>query len=59
MRGTSGTWTRLPVSLAVSRLDHRAIAIDACHVVVIGGQHAATGAMPSAPLEVELVTLPR
>ena len=59
VRGTSGTWTRLPSSLAVSRLDHRAIAIDACHVVVIGGQHAATGAMPSAPLEVELVTIPR
>lgn len=59
VRGTDGAWTRLPVDLAVARLDHRAIALDACHVVVIGGQHAATGASPSAPLEIELVTIPR
>jgi hypothetical protein len=59
VRGTDGTWRRLPVDLAVARLDHRTIAIDACHVVVIGGQHAATGASPSAPREVELVTIPR
>lgn len=59
VRGTDGTWSRLSVSLAVARLDHRVVALDACHVVVIGGQHAATGAMPSAPREVELFTIPR
>lgn len=59
VRGTDGSWTRLSLNLAVPRLDHRTIAIDACHVVVIGGQHAATGAAPSAPREVELVTIPR
>ncbi len=59
VRATDGTWSRLAVDLAVARLDHRVVAIDACHVVVIGGQHAATGASPSAPREVELVTIPR
>ncbi len=59
VRGSDGHWTRWPLDLAVARLDHRTIAIDACHVVVIGGQHAATGASPSAPREVELVTIPR
>lgn len=59
VRATDGTWSRLSLELAVPRLDHRAIAIDACHVVVIGGQRAATGTSPSAPREVELVTIPR
>jgi hypothetical protein len=59
VRGSDGTWTRLPLDLVVPRLDHRAVALDDCHIIVVGGQHAATGAMPSAPREVELVTIPR
>jgi len=58
IRRADGSWARLPLDLAVARLDHRAIALDRCHVLVIGGQHAATGEMPSAPREVELVTVP-
>jgi hypothetical protein len=59
VRAQDGSWMRLALNLAVPRLDHRAIAIDACHVVVIGGQHAASGASPSAPREIELITIPR
>jgi hypothetical protein len=58
VRAADGTWTRLSVDLAVARLDHRAVAIDRCHVLVVGGQHAATGASPTAPREVELITVP-
>jgi hypothetical protein len=59
VRGLDGTWERLPVDLAVARLDHRTVALDACHVVVIGGQYAHTGEPSRAPVEVELVTIPR
>jgi hypothetical protein len=59
VRGTDGAWTRLPVDLAVARLDHRTVAIDACHVVVLGGQYAHTGEPNRAPVEVELITIPR
>lgn len=58
VREADGSWSRLPVDLAVARLDHRAIALDACHVLVVGGQYAATGESPRAPREVELVTIP-
>lgn len=58
VRGEDGTWSRLPVDLAVPRLDHRAVALDACHVLVVGGQYAATAESPRAPREVELVTIP-
>lgn len=58
VRATDGTWTRLSVDLSVARLDHRTVAIDRCHVLVVGGQHAATGASPTAPREVELITVP-
>lgn len=59
VRAADGSWSRLPMNLSVPRLDHRTVALDACHVVVIGGQYAATGEDNRAPREVELVTIPR
>lgn len=55
--GTSA-WETLPLRLARGRLDHVAIPLGRCRVLIAGGQHAATGTSPTAPLEIELVTLP-
>jgi N-acetylneuraminic acid mutarotase len=51
-------WQSLPIHLARGRLDHAAIALGRCRVLVVGGQHTKNGVAPEAPLEAELVTLP-
>jgi hypothetical protein len=54
----SGTWTALPVELARSRLDHAALLLPDCRVLVAGGQSVEPGVDPVAPLELELVIVP-
>jgi hypothetical protein len=55
---STGTWETLPVELAEPRLDHVAILLPDCRVLIAGGQRAAEGEPPRAPTAVELVTIP-
>ncbi len=56
----TGAWQILPFRMVSGRHDHVAIAVDACHVVIAGGQRAVRD-VPNAsgPREVEVVTIPR
>ena len=55
---TTATWQTLPVRLAVPRHDHRVVLLPDCRAVIGGGQHVVGSSAPTAPLEVEVLTVP-
>lgn len=52
------SWELLPISLANARQDHIAVLLDDCRVAIFGGEHAVSMVPPTAPLEVEVITVP-
>lgn len=54
----SDTWEQLTVGLAQPRHDHVAVLLPDCRVAVLGGQQVRNGGAPTAPVDVELITVP-
>ena len=54
----SDTWEQLTVGLAQPRHDHVAVLLPDCRVAIFGGQQVRNAGTPTAPVDVELITVP-
>lgn len=55
---TTDSWEQLPVGLAQPRHDHVAVLLPDCRVAVFGGEQVRKGGTPTAPVDVEWITVP-